>query len=96
MRFLFVIQGEGRGHMTQAMALYQLLSRRGHEVCDVVIGTSDRREIPSFFNEQIHCPIHRIQSPNFVTDSRQKSIRIGATISKNLRQLPAYYDSLIK
>nr|MBI1230358.1 glycosyltransferase [Cytophagales bacterium] len=96
MRFLFVIQGEGRGHMTQAMALYQLLSLRGHEVCDVVIGTSDRREIPSFFHKQIPCPIHRIQSPNFVTDSKQKSIRIGATISKNLQKLPVFYESLMQ
>ncbi|HSI76741.1 MAG TPA: glycosyltransferase family protein [Lunatimonas sp.] len=95
MRFLFIVQGEGRGHMTQAMAMYQLLTVRGHEVCDVVIGTSNRREIPSFFHQQIHCPIHRIHSPNFVTDSKQKSIRLWATISQNIRQTPTFYGSLL-
>lgn len=96
MRFLFVIQGEGRGHMTQAIAMYQLLLGRGHEVCDVVIGTSDRREIPEFFNQQILCPIHRIHSPNFVTDSKQKSIRLWATTIRNLRLLPVFYTSLLR
>jgi uncharacterized protein (TIGR00661 family) len=96
MRFLFVIQGEGRGHMTQAMAMYQMLTRRGHEVCDVVVGTSDRREIPKFFNQEIQCPIHRIQSPNFVTDSKQKSIQLWATIRQNLQQTSIFYSSLLQ
>ncbi|WP_158856968.1 glycosyltransferase family protein [Lunatibacter salilacus] len=96
MRFLFVIQGEGRGHMTQAMAMYQLLIVRGHDVCDVVIGTSNRREIPGFIHQQIHCPIHRIHSPNFVTDSKQKSIKLWATFSQNLQQTSTFYNSLFK
>lgn len=96
MRFLFVVQGEGRGHMTQAMAMYQLLTKRGHEVSDVVIGTSNQREIPGFFHQQILCPIHRIQSPNFVTDSKQKSIRLWATILHNLQQTSTFHNSLLQ
>ena len=94
MRFLFVIQGEGRGHMTQAIAMYQLLSELGHEVCDVVIGTSDQREIPSFFHRQIQCPVHRIHSPNFVTDSKQRSIKLWATITRNLLLSRVFFSSL--
>lgn len=82
--------------MTQAMAMYQLLTKMGHEVSDVVIGVSSRREIPHFFHQQIHCPIHRVQSPNFVTDSKQKSIRIWATISQNLQQATTYWHSLLR
>lgn len=96
MRFLFIVQGEGRGHMTQAMAMYQLLTDMGHEVCDVVIGTSTRREIPDFFHQQIHCPIHRVHSPNFVTDSKQKSIRLWATIRQNLQKTSTYCHSLLQ
>jgi hypothetical protein len=31
-KFLFIIQGEGRGHLTQAISLAQLLRDNGHEV----------------------------------------------------------------
>ena len=32
MRFLFIVQGEGRGHLTQALTLEDMLRRNGHEV----------------------------------------------------------------
>ena len=44
MRFLFVIQGEGRGHLTQAISLAQLLQAAGHEVIRAMVGLADRRE----------------------------------------------------
>ena len=33
MKILFIIQGEGRGHLTQALSLRQKLMAEGHEVC---------------------------------------------------------------
>jgi UDP:flavonoid glycosyltransferase YjiC (YdhE family) len=30
MKFLFIVQGEGRGHMTQAIAFSKLLEKQGH------------------------------------------------------------------
>jgi hypothetical protein len=33
MRLLFKVQGEGRGPMTQAIALKQILTGKGHEIC---------------------------------------------------------------
>ena len=35
MRYLFVVQGEGRGHLTQALSLASILRRQGHEVVKV-------------------------------------------------------------
>ena len=32
MKFLFIVQGEGRGHLTQAITLEEMLLRNGHEV----------------------------------------------------------------
>ena len=49
--FVFAVQGEGRGHLTQAIATYELLLSRGHKVAAVLIGSSSRREIPSFVRE---------------------------------------------
>jgi len=32
MKFLFIVQGEGRGHFTQALAMEEMLYRNGHKV----------------------------------------------------------------
>ncbi len=94
MRFIFIVQGEGRGHMTQAIAMYQLLSSRGHEVSDVLIGSSERREVPRYVTEQIAANIHSIASPNFVTDAQQKSVNIRATLVNNLLRINTFQKSL--
>jgi UDP:flavonoid glycosyltransferase YjiC (YdhE family) len=39
MRIMFTVQGDGRGHMTQAIAAAQTLESHGHEVVAVTIGT---------------------------------------------------------
>ena len=44
MRVLFTVQGEGRGHLTQALAVYRSLSRQGHELVGVVVGSPERDE----------------------------------------------------
>ena len=49
MKYLFIVQGEGRGHLTQAISLSQMLRRHGHEVVEVLVGKSSNREIPAFF-----------------------------------------------
>ena len=38
MKVLFVVQGEVRGHLTQAIAMEDLLRRNGHEVVEVLVG----------------------------------------------------------
>ena len=42
MKFLFIVQGEGRGHLTQAITLEEILRRNGHEVVEVLVGKRDR------------------------------------------------------
>ena len=50
MKFLFIVQGEGRGHLTQAITLEEMLLRNGHEVVEVLVGESSSRILPGFFN----------------------------------------------
>ena len=38
MKILFIIQGEGRGHLTQALSLRQMLQTEGHEVVGAMVG----------------------------------------------------------
>ena len=49
MKFLFIVQGEGRGHLTQAITLEEILLRNGHEVVEVLVGKSSSRRLPGFF-----------------------------------------------
>lgn len=46
MKVIFVVQGEGRGHLTQALALRQILLHEGHEIVKVLVGKSKNRKIP--------------------------------------------------
>ena len=48
-KYILAVQGEGRGHMTQAITMYDLLIEQGHTVCAVILGSSSRREAPAFF-----------------------------------------------
>lgn len=94
MKFVFIIQGEGRGHMTQAIALYQILKSSGHQVNEVLIGKSSRRSIPDFVHQKLGARVQTFESPNFITDQKDKSIQIGATIRKNLLKTKQFLNSL--
>ena len=48
-KFILAVQGEGRGHMTQAITMYEMLIEQGHTVCAVILGASERRQAPPFF-----------------------------------------------
>ena len=69
MKFLFIVQGEGRGHLTQAITLEEMLLRNGHEVVEVLVGESSSRILPGFFNRNIQAPVKRFISPNFLSDT---------------------------
>ncbi len=94
MRFLFIIQGEGRGHLTQAISFAQLIRSQGHELVSVVVGKSKRRELPDFFRKEISSPILSVDSPNFECDAQQRKIQLGKTIWKNALRLPVFWKSL--
>src|SRR5687767_7737020 len=91
MKFLFIVQGEGRGHMTQAIAFASLLSTQGHELVGVVMGKSPRRRIPEFFKREIKAPILAVESPNFECDSTSKKILIRKTLWKNSLRLHTFW-----
>lgn len=93
MRCLFLIQGEGRGHLTQALALADLLRRAGHTVSAAAVGHSDRRRLPAFFLDGIGAPIITLPSPNFIADAAQRGVRLGATLAHTLARLGRYRQS---
>ena len=90
---LFVVQGEGRGHMTQALALAQMLRGRGHRVSGAIVGASARREIPAFFRDGLATRLDRVASPNFVAGA-DGQIRLGQTVLHALRDWSQYAPSI--
>lgn len=72
MKFLFIVQGEGRGHFTQAITLEDMLLRNGHQVVEVLVGKSSSRTLPGFFNRSIQAPVKRFTSPNFLPTAENK------------------------
>jgi uncharacterized protein (TIGR00661 family) len=94
MKFLFLVQGEGRGHMTQAISFAEMLSSEGHELAAVVVGKSERRTIPDFFIRKIGAEVIPVNSPNFESDGNEKRILLGKTIRKNFSKLPVFLKSL--
>jgi uncharacterized protein (TIGR00661 family) len=94
MKFLFVVQGEGRGHLTQAITLREMLIRNGHEVVAVLVGKSNRRDLPDFFSRGIHAAVYRFDSPNFLPASKSKRTNIWASIAYNFLKTGSYLRSI--
>ena len=94
MRALFIVQGEGRGHMTQALSLQYLLREAGHEVAHVLVGRSRTRDVPAFFLRRMAAPVTFFQSPNMVSDRRGKSVSLVHSIGYNLRYARAHFSGL--
>lgn len=94
MKVLFLIQGEGRGHLTQAISLRQILSNVGHKVAAVLVGNAEGREVPVFFTEQIEAPVKTFLSPNLIYDQNKGSINLGKTICTHLLKGGKYSASL--
>ncbi len=88
LRVLFVVQGEGRGHMTQALAMQQILTEAGHELAHAVVVTNPARSIPSFFYDKIDAPVTSIEGPGFVADDDSRGIRPASSILSNLKAAP--------
>lgn len=94
LRCLFVVQGEGRGHLTQAMALRRMLRSAGHRVEEVVVGKSQGQAVPAFFREAFEASVTHVESPGFVSDGADRSVRPWATLLREVKRTPTFWRSL--
>lgn len=94
MRIMFSVLGEGRGHMTQAMAVKEMVERSGHEVVQVVLGMGSSRQVPSFFAAAMkHVPLIIIPTVDFSFKNNRK-VSLTGTACGIARKLPAYRRGL--
>ncbi len=92
MRILFFIQGEGRGHQTQAIAMAELLRKAGHEVVGAVVGTTQGRGIPSLLEQHLEVPMRALASPALLYSEKSKSLAVWKTFWENLKQGGHYFQ----
>jgi uncharacterized protein (TIGR00661 family) len=93
MNVMFTVQGEGRGHMTQAIAMSQMLKRRGHRVVAVLADQNQSRQLPDFFAQAFDVPVTPMASPGFVM-KQGRGVSLPATGRNVLRNLSRYRRSL--
>lgn len=94
MRYVFIVQGEGRGHLTQAISMERLLRENGHEVAAVLVGKSPARKLPSFFAETVKAPVEMFESFNFVPSASNRKASSLKTGLYNVFHIGAFLPSL--
>lgn len=86
----FVVQGEGRGHMTQAIAAARHLRDAGHEIAQVLVGRSPFRSVPTYFVREMDAPVEAFDAPTQVPDRAGRGVSVGASARDALRRLPRF------
>ena len=93
--FIFIVQGEGRGHLTQALALKAILEDAGHRIAAVLVGgNAQQPRMPAFFENKIGAPITHFESLNFEMDEFQRSIKARSTVMQNLKKGTGFIESM--
>ena len=87
---LFIVQGEGKGHMSQAIALKEYLEEAGHSVQKVFVGSRPEAQVPEYFTGAFENKVETFQSPYFLKTPNKKGIYIGRSLLYNLLRIPRY------
>ncbi|HSY19805.1 MAG TPA: glycosyltransferase family protein [Candidatus Acidoferrales bacterium] len=89
MKLMFCVLGEGRGHMTQAMAVKEMTGAAGHELVAVTLGVSAHRQVPAYFESAMKTTVRQLPTLEFkYKDSR--AVSNTATLLGVLGNLPKY------
>lgn len=89
-RTIFIVQGEGRGHLSQSVALKEYLEEAGHSVEAVFVGSNPAREIPAYYQDLFRGKLKAFSSPWFLRTPNKKGIYVGRTLLYNLFRGPLY------
>jgi len=93
-KIIFAVQGEGRGHLSQAIVAYELLNNQGYVISGVIVGGTKSQHLPAYFRKRIQSPVYRIESPGFVRDNQNKAIRLLPTIFSAVKKVRKYWKSI--
>lgn len=88
---VFIVQGEGRGHLSQSVALKEYLEDAGHTLEAVFAGSNKPHPLPAYFREILGDKLHCFSSPYFLRTPNKKGIYIGRTLLFNLFKSFLYF-----
>ncbi len=91
-----IIQGEGKGHFSQALAAMKMLESRGFDIKRVYLSKSFFRSTPAYFYAACKVPLLTYFSPNFIRSADQKGIRVLLSMLINLVLSPVYIFEMIR
>ena len=94
MKYLFVVQGEGRGHFTQALVMQERIRMRGDEIAAFLVGKSSARQLPDYFLNQVTAPVIQFESPNFLPTAQNKRPGLWKSVFYNLLKLPVFISNM--
>ncbi len=83
-RMVFIVQGEGRGHLSQSVALKEYLEEAGHSLEAVYVGSHPSRKIPDYYQDVFKGKLKFFSSPWFLRTPNKKGIYVGRTLFYNL------------
>lgn len=96
MKLLFIVQGEGRGHLTQAIALAEMAGKWGHEVTGALVGSGCSLRVQEFFKSSFPAEIIPFASPVLVYSRKTKALSLPKTLYGVGRHVHHYTASLWK
>jgi uncharacterized protein (TIGR00661 family) len=93
MKMMFCVLGEGRGHMTQAMAVKEMIESAGHQVVAITLGVSAQRPVPAYFEAAMKVAVTKLQTLEFKYRNN-RSVNNLATMVGVAGKLPKYAQLL--
>ena len=89
-RCVLIVQGEGRGHCSQGLALAEYLMEAGHSVEAVFAGSRNPGWPPDYFRNAFGDRLELFRSPYLLRTPNRKGIYVGRTILFNLARSFTY------
>ncbi len=96
MKFIFIIQGEGKGHHMQSVAFREILEEEGHEIIRIFFGRSLKNLISSEDNTIHSWNSDFFISPYFISTKKHQGIDLGITFLINLLLIPLYLIEILR
>lgn len=96
MNISVIIQGEGKGHFSQAMEAIALAHAQGVKVTGCYMGRSLFRKMPGYFRKTAPLPLKTFLSPNFMRTPDQMGIRMFLSLAVNMVLVPVYLFEAVR
>lgn len=93
MKIMLCVLGEGRGHLTQAMAVKEMAEAAGHQIVSVTAGVSSLRELPAYFESAMKMPVAKLPTLEFKY-RQNRAVDTFATAVDAVRRLPEFSRNL--